>query len=123
MNMTKSLLFFKKHKNVNKELNFNDFSTIIPVNFESAEYLDMLKIQYALPESYVTLEDYNEIDLVVINLSKTLWNLKKQISDFFIDPSIRKNMLKNSEKFLNDYLLNQGTSCQYIASLFTKCIK
>ena len=38
----KSILFFKKQNNLNP--NFSDFSIIIPVNYNSAMYLDDLKI-------------------------------------------------------------------------------
>jgi hypothetical protein len=76
--MTKSLLFFKKSNNIDHELNFSDYSTIVPTNFESSRYLDSLKIKYTLPETYVSLREYYEIDQLAIKLGKSLWKIKNE---------------------------------------------
>lgn len=74
----KSILFFKQQKNLINKINFTDYSIIIPVDYESTAFLDSLKISYKLPESYVNIKDYYEIDNTAIKLGKSLWDIKNE---------------------------------------------
>ncbi len=95
----KSILFFKKQKNSNKKINFSIFSIIIPVDYESATYLDSLKISYNLPETYVSIKEYYEIDNLAINLSKSLWEIENE--DFISYKQINIPNLYHLENTLN----------------------
>jgi hypothetical protein len=103
----KSILFFKKEKNLNPEIDFSIFSIIIPLDYESAIYLDSLKISYNLPETYVSMKEYWEIDNLAIKLGRSLWKIKNKnlisfkeinIPDLFhLDNTI--NIIKLLKKF------------------------
>jgi len=72
----KSILFFKIQKNLKNKIDFTDFSTIIPVDYDSSKFLDSQKIPYSLPENYVALKEYYEIDHNAVQLVKNLWMSK-----------------------------------------------
>ena len=74
----KSILFFKKRDTLKSKLDFSAFSKIVPVDYESATHLDSLKISYILPETYVSMKEYWEIDHLAIQLGNSLWNLKNK---------------------------------------------
>ncbi len=68
-------------------------------------------------------DDYTEtIDLPYTKSGASLKfdskNFKKQIDDFYTDPEIRKNLLKNSIFFINEYLVYPGQSGKFLTNFF-----